>query len=212
MSEKDNGPGEADAVPDAGGWGIRSAQTVYETPWFRVNEYDAVAPTGKAAMYGLVSFKNLAVGILPLEDDGTTYLVGQHRFTMGRYSWELPEGGGALDDDPILAGKRELIEETGLQAEHWTQILDNMHMSNSTTDERAFAYLAWGLSSCTDLAPDDTEDLTLRRVPVGEAVHMAVRGEITDGFSLVILLKADHLWRTGQLSEEAAKRFSAGQV
>ena len=193
-------------------WRINSARTVYENPWLRLREYDATAPTGAPASYGLVSFRNLAVGVLPLEPDGTTWLVGQMRFTFGQYSWELPEGGCPVDSDPFDTAERELSEETGMKASGWLPLMENVHLSNSVTDERAFAWLCWDLSPCDAHAADDVEDLALRRVPVGQAVHMAVNGEITDAFSLAMLLKADHLWRTGQLSAQADAAFKAGQV
>ncbi len=194
------------------GWRIRSGRTVFETPWMRVRSYDVTAPTGFESSYGLVSFRNIAVGMLPLEADGTTWLVGQHRFSVGQYGWEVPEGGCPINTDPFDTAVRELSEETGLKAGEWHPLLANLHLSNSVTDERAFAWLAWDLSPCDAYKPDETEVLKLRRLPVGEAVHMAVNGEITDAFSLAILLKADHLWRTGQLPAPAAAAFAAGQV
>ena len=193
-------------------WRIHSARTVFENPWLRLRSYEATAPTGAPAVYGLVNFKNLAVGVLPLEEDGSTWLVGQSRFTTGQYGWELPEGGCPVNTDPFDTAVRELSEETGLKAAHWMPLLMDAHLSNSVTDERGFAWICWGLSPCSAHAADDVEDLALRRVPVGEAVHMAVNGEISDAFSLVILLKADHLWRTGQLPEAATKAFEAGQI
>lgn len=193
-------------------WRIHSARTRYENPWIRLREYEATAPTGAPAVYGLVSFRNHAVGVLPLEADGATWLVGQSRFTMGRYSWELPEGGCSVDADPFDAAVRELSEETNLKAAHWLPLLENLHLSNSVTDERGFAWICWGLSPCDAHEADDVEDLALRRLPVGEAVQMAVSGEITDAFTLAMLLKADHLWRTGRLPQAAAAAFEAGRI
>ncbi len=194
------------------GWRINSSQTKYDTPWIRVAEYEAVAPTGVPATYGVVVFKNLAVGVLPLDADGMTYLVGQYRFSVGQYSWELPEGGCPVDEDPILSAKRELSEEVQLKANNWLPLFSNVHLSNSVSDERAFAYIAWGLSKCNEHAADDVEQLKIWKMPVGQAVQMVVNGEISDGFSLAILLKADHLWRAGKLPVEVAKAFEAGQV
>ncbi|MFC7291703.1 NUDIX domain-containing protein [Hirschia litorea] len=194
------------------GWKIKSSQTKYENAWIRMGEYKAVAPTGVDATYGLVSFKNLAVGMLALEADGSTYLVGQHRFALGQYSWEVPEGGGPMNEDPILTAKRELSEEIHMQAREWMTLFTNMHLSNSVTDERAFGYIATGLSPCHAHAADDVEALQIWRLPVGQAVQMVVKGQITDALSLAILLKADHLWRTGQLPENIADAFAAGQI
>ena len=192
------------------GWRIRKARTVFETPWFRVGDYDTIAPTGKDTRYGLVSFKNIAVGVLPLEPNGDTYLVGQHRFTTGQYSWELPEGGCPINEDPLETAKRELAEEASLKADEWTLLFADRHMSNSTTDERAFGYIALGLSQSNMHAPDDTEVLEKRRLPVGEVLQMIVNGEIRDVFSLAILMTADHLFRTGQLPTRIAEAYSKG--
>ena len=192
------------------GWIIRKAKTAFETPWFRIRDYDTVAPTGKAARYGLVSFKNLAVGVLPLEPNGDTYLVGQHRFATGQYSWELPEGGCPINQDPLETAKRELSEEIAMKAENWTLLFADRHMSNSTTDERATAYIALGLSTSDLHSPDETEVLKKRRVPVGEVLQMIVNGEIRDVFSLAIMMTADHLFRTEQLPAHVADAYAKG--
>jgi len=191
-------------------WSIREGRTVYDNRWIRVREYQAVAPTGTPALYGLVHMKNLALGVLPIDDEGCTTLVGQMRFTFGRYSWELPEGGGPAEKPPLEGAIRELAEETGMQAAEWLPLLEDVHLSNSVTDERAYAWLAWGLSPCDGFEKDDSEELELRRVPFQTAVAMAVSGEITDAFTLVMLLKADHLARTGALPGALAELMLRG--
>ena len=183
-------------------WRIKSVRTVYNNKWIAVREYQAVAPTGADAVYGLVHPHNLAIGVLPIDAKGHTYLVGQERFTLGRYSWELPEGGGPEDLPPLESAQRELAEECRLKADNWLPLFGDVHLGNSLTDERAYAFIAWNLSADTNFPPDCSEELSLRRVPFAEAVKMAVSGEITDGFSLVMLLKADHLLRTGGLPSE----------
>lgn len=186
-------------------WTIRSGRTVFENRWIAVREYDTVAPTGAKAEYGLVHMKRLALGVLPIDELGQTILVGQQRFPFGRYSWELPEGGGDHERPPVESAIRELSEECGLKAANWHELLADTHLSNSVTDERAWAYIAWGLSPDSSFEKDDSEDLALRRLPFAEAVRMAASGEITDVFSLVMLLKADHLARTGGLPDALAK-------
>ena len=119
-------------------WARGAARVVYDNPWIRVTEYAATAPTGHPATYGLVSYKNLAIAILPLFDDGATVLVGQNRFPLMEYSWEIPEGGGPMADDPLESARRELAEETGLEAAEWREIL-RAQLSNSVSDERAVA-------------------------------------------------------------------------
>lgn len=191
-------------------WSIREGRTVYENKWIRVREYQTVAPTGALALYGLVHMKNLALGVVPIDEEGCTWLVGQARFPFGRYSWELPEGGGPVERPPLEGAVQELSEETGMQAAHWLPLLEDVHLSNSVTDERAYAWLAWGLSPSDAFAKDDSEELALRRIPFREAVAMAVSGEITDGFTLVMLLKADHLARTGALPAALAELMLRG--
>lgn len=191
-------------------WRIRSAKTVYANKWIAVREYKTVAPTGADALYGLVHFNNLALGVLPIDHEGKTILVGQERFTVGRYSWELPEGGGPEEIAPLESAQRELAEECGLKAEKWLPLLADVHLSNSVTDERAYAYVAWDLSPDDRFARDSSEELSVRRVSFAEALKMGVSGEITDAFTLVMLFKADHLLRTGGLPPELAKLMLAG--
>lgn len=170
-----------------------------------MREYDAVAPTGQLALYGLVHMRNLALGVLPIDEEGRTILIGQERFTFGRYSWELPEGGGDPEVSPLEGAQRELSEEAGLKAANWIPILADVHLSNSVTDERAYAFIAWELSPDQSYQPDGSEDLTVRRVPFRTALRMGMTGEITDVFSLVMLLKASHLAENGELPEDLTR-------
>lgn len=186
-------------------WRIKSARTAYSNRWITVREYQTVAPTGADALYGLVHMHNLALGVLPIDEQGQTILIGQQRFPFGRYSWELPEGGGSPLLTPLEGVQRELSEEAGLKAEHWLELLGDVHLSNSVTDERAYAFIAWGLSADNSHAKDSSEELSVRRVSFAEALKMANSGEITDAFTLVMLYKADHLLRTGGLPPELAK-------
>ena len=171
-------------------WKRLSERTVFDNPWIRVTEHDAVAPTGKPAHYGVVSFKNLAIAVLPIHDDGAVILVGQNRFALADYSWEIPEGGSPVDADPLEGARRELAEETGLVAADWRCVL-RAQLSNSVTDERAVGYIALGLSE----APgghhkDDTEDLALERVPFREALDAALAGHMEDVLTVAMLLSA----------------------
>jgi 8-oxo-dGTP pyrophosphatase MutT (NUDIX family) len=190
-------------------WRIKSVRTVYNNKWIAVREYQAVAPTGADALYGLVHPHNLALGVLPIDEHGNTILVGQERFPFGRFSWELPEGGGPENEPPLAGAQRELGEECGLRAANWLPLLSDVHMSNSVTDERAYAFIAWDLTPDDSFARDSSEELSVRRVPFIDAVKMAGSGEITDAFSLVMLLKADHLLRTGGLPSELVRLMQA---
>ena len=186
-------------------WVRGAARPIYDNPWISVTEFAATAPTGHPATYGLVSYRSVAVAILPLFDDGTTILVGQHRFPAGDYSWEIPEGGAPLDRDPLESAQRELAEETGLQAAEWREILQ-AQLSNSVSDERAIGYLATGLSVAKGgYHADDTEDLARVRVPFHEALDAAVAGDLKDVLTVAMLLKAYHMAQEGHLAPALAR-------
>ncbi|MES2723427.1 MAG: NUDIX hydrolase [Pseudomonadota bacterium] len=183
-------------------WRKGPPRPIYDNPWISLTEYDAVAPTGADALYGVVSFKNFAMAILPIHTDGTITLVGQNRLPCNDYSWEIPEGGGPLADDPLESAKRELLEETGLAAAHWQEIL-RMQLSNSVTDEHAFGYLATGLSQVhAEPEGDGTEDILRARVPFREALDAAVGGYMRDALTVAMLLRGYHMAREGALPRE----------
>ena len=172
-------------------WKRLTSTTVYDNPWITVYDEQVINPAGGENRYGRVSFKNRAVAILPLAENGDTWLVGQQRYTLGAYSWELPMGGAPLHEDPLAAAKRELREETGLRATRWSEIMQ-LHLSNSITDEVGIVYLAEDLAE-GPTAFDETEVLDVRRLPLRDAVRMAEAGEITDALSIAALLRLRHL-------------------
>lgn len=163
-----------------------SRKTVYENPWIAIEHHDVITPSGSDGIYGLVKFKNKAIGILPVDSDDHIYLVGQFRYALDAYSWEIPEGGGPLGEPPLETARRELKEETGLVAAKWEQIA-RIHTSNSATDEEGFLFLAEEL---TQFEPEteDTEDIQVRKVHLSEAVDMVMRSEITDSLSVAGIL------------------------
>lgn len=173
---------------DKNPWKTTGKRLVYENPWIRVVENDVVNPSGGRGIYGVVHFKRLAVGIIPVDGDGFTWLVGQYRYPTETYEWEIPEGGADPGETIEECARRELAEETGIAARSWDLILEGMQLSNSTTDERAFAFLARDLSFA-EAAPEPTEELAVKRVPLAEAFAMVMRGEIRDGISVAALLK-----------------------
>ncbi|MEP4595988.1 MAG: NUDIX hydrolase [Cyclobacteriaceae bacterium] len=160
---------------------------IYENPWLRLDEDEVINPGGGISHYGKVHFKNLAIAIIPLDEDQNTWIVGQWRYALNEYSWEVPMGGGPLEIDRLESAKRELKEETGLTAKKWTEFM-KVHTSNSVTDEVGYAFLAEGLTEGeTDF--DETEDLEIKKLPFKELHEMALDGRITDGLSIVAILK-----------------------
>lgn len=180
-------------------WTRLSRRVVYDNRWMTVTEDDVLTPAGTPGIYGVMRPKSIAVGVLPVDADGHTWLVGQWRYALDRYSWELPEGGASKDADPREEGRRELIEETGLDAAGWHELL-RMDLTNSLSDETAVVYLCWDLT-LGRAAPEETEDLQLKRLPVAEAIRMVHDGEITDAISVAALLKLEVLALRGALPE-----------
>lgn len=173
---------------NANPWKTLSEKKIYDNPWISLTEYQVINPGGGQGIYGKVHFKNLAIGILVLDEEYNTWLVGQYRYPLDQYSWEIPEGGGEHGTDPLESAKRELLEETGIIAASWSEI-QRMHLSNSVSDELAIIYLARDLTFGKS-SPEETEQLTLRKLPFVEAFNMVINGEITDSLSVAAILKA----------------------
>lgn len=169
-------------------WTTITSREVYSNKWIRVTEHDVLNPAGGKGIYGKVHFKNKAIGIIPVDKDDNTWLVGQYRYTLNEYSWEIPEGGGAMDTEPLDAAKRELKEETGLTANKWT-LLMRIHTSNSVTDEEGFVFLAEDLIQGEDDREETEADLVVKKLSLKEAVSMVMDGKITDSISVAGLLK-----------------------
>ncbi|WP_259068367.1 NUDIX domain-containing protein [Mucilaginibacter sp. X4EP1] len=183
--------------PKENPWKITGEKVAYDNPWINVTEYQVLNPSGNPGIYGKVHFKNFAIGVLPLDNDMNTYLVGQYRFPLEQYSWEMPEGGGHLDHDPIESAKRELLEETGLKAANWTEI-QRIHLSNSVSDELSILYLARGLEQF-EAEPEETEQLVVHKLPFEEVYQMVCRGEITDAMTITAVLRVRLLILENQL-------------
>lgn len=172
-------------------WKTQKVKKIYENPWIKVEEHEVLNPAGKEGIYGKVHFENLAMGIIPIDDNLNTWLIGQYRYTLNEYSWEIPMGGGPIGVDMLLSAQRELKEETGLIANKWTKIM-KIHTSNSVTDEVGWVYLAEDLTH-GETEFEETEVLRIKKLTLKEAVEMVMREEITDGISVAGLLKAARL-------------------
>ncbi len=178
-------------------WTILSENKVYDNPWINLTEYKVINPSGGKGIYGKVHFKNWAIGIIPLDEEFNTYLVRQYRFVLNQYSWEIPEGGGALNIDMLESAKRELKEETGLVANEWIKIV-TLHLSNSVTDEYGAIFMARGLKQ-EEAMPEETEQLVVKKVPFEEAYQMVESGVITDSLAVTAILKVKILLLEGKL-------------
>ncbi len=183
--------------PEENPWQITDEKIVYDNPWIGLTEYQVINPSGNPGIYGKIRFKNFAIGVVPLDAEMNTYLVGQYRFALDQYSWEIPEGGGPFTANPLESAKRELLEETGLKASHWTEI-QRMHLSNSVTDELSIIYLAQGLEQF-EPEPEDTEQLIIKKVPFDEVYRMVHNGQITDSVTVAAILKIRLMQLEGQL-------------
>ncbi len=186
-----------------GPWTVDQGRSVYKNPWIDVADYAVTRPDGAPGQYGVVSFANLAVGVLPLDADGMTTLVGQHRFPHDAYSWELPEGGGRIGVDPLKSAQRELLEETGYRAAHWLEFA-SFDISNSVTDEKSVCFLAWGLEP-GPAAPEPDEVLSHRRISFSQLHDRVLGGDIRDSLTIIMVLKARALAEAGALPEEVAQ-------
>lgn len=183
-------------------WTVLSTQRKYENDWIGLDESKIIHPGGQPGIYGKVHFKNQAIGILPLDEEGYTWLVGQFRFTLNQYSWEIPEGGGGLSDAPIDIAKRELKEETGIEASQFTPILQGLYLSNSVTDEIGHSFLARELTF-GEACPDESEVLQVKKCTIEEAIDMAIKGSITDILSVATLLRVQQMIASGDINHES---------
>ena len=170
-----------------GPWQQLSCREVYQNPWLRLEHHEVLTPAGTPGIYGKICFRNTAVGVIPVDKDGHTFLVGQYRYPLEQYSWEIPEGGCPLGTSTAATARRELAEETGLRARCLYRLM-SLHTTNSVSDESAEVFLALDLEQGT-ADTEETEDISVKRVPLGEAMEMVLDGNITDAISVAGLLK-----------------------
>lgn len=183
----DNKPDHAD-YERIGPWRRKSAREVYDNPWVRLTHEEVITPAGTDGIYGVIHFKSRAIGIIPVDELGFTWLVRQFRYTLNQPLWEIPMGGGKLQEDPLAAAQRELAEETGLRAASWREVM-RLHVSKSVTDEEGVVYLATGLTAGECALEHSEADLEVLRLPLREAIDWVMEGKITDVISCAGLLK-----------------------
>jgi ADP-ribose pyrophosphatase len=178
-------------------WTTLKSEHIYESAWISIDKHDVLNPNGNPGIYSVVHFKNIAIGILSLDKEYNTFIVGQYRYPLNQYSWEIPEGGGPLDIDPLHSAKRELHEETGITANKWTKIQE-MHLSNSATDEFCILYLAQDLTY-GESEPEDDEKLEVRKIHFNELYKMVEKGQITDSLTVAAVLKVKLMILEGKI-------------
>jgi len=193
-----------------GPWRVATSRAVFDNPWISVVDHDVTHPDGSPGVYGVVRFKTRAIGILPIDANGATWLVGQHRFPLDRYSWELPEGGGLLAEDPLAAAKRELAEETGLTAHHWLPLVE-ADLSNSATDEVAVGFLAFGLTEGPG-APEPSEALQVKKVLFSAVYEEVLAGRIRDSLTVMMTLSARARALRGDFPAAICKLLAGPQI
>jgi 8-oxo-dGTP pyrophosphatase MutT (NUDIX family) len=176
-------PGDTEPPVTNGPWTRRSRRTAYENAWITIWHDEVTRPDGNPGVYGVVHFANLAAGVLAIDDDDRVLLVGQHRYALDAYSWEIPEGGVPAGETALEGARRELVEETGVVAADWRE-LARVHLSNSVSDELAVLFLATGLTH-GPATPDGTEDLAIRWLPFDEVLAMTLDGRLTDAMTVV---------------------------
>lgn len=172
-------------------WQKKSEETKYETPWIKVTHHEVITPGGSNGIYGCIHFKNLAVGIIPLDEDYNTWIVGQYRYPIQRYTWEIPEGGCPVGTSPLDTAKRELKEEVGIYAAKW-DLIQELDLSDSASDEVSFCYLARQLSFGNP-EQEDNEDITIKKLPFQQLFEMTEGGEIRDAISVAAIYKVQRM-------------------
>src|ERR1041385_6871710 len=180
-------------------WKTLTSERIYDSPWIGLTKHDVLNPHGNPGTYSVVHFKNLAIGILPLDDDLNTWIVGQYRYPIEQYSWEIPEGGGKREVPPLDSAKRELLEETGITAKKWTKIQE-MHLSNSASDEFCILYLAQDIS-IGESHPEPDEELQLVKIPFEDLYQLLLEGKITDSLTVTAILKVKLMLAEGEIQK-----------
>lgn len=178
-------------------WQIKNDEIKLDTPWIRVHFHEVIDPGGNDGIYAKIHYKKLAVAIIPLDEEYNTWIIGQYRFPLNEYSWEVPEGGAEREEDPLECAKRELSEEAGVTANQW-ELIQEMSLSNASSDEKGLIYVAKDLSVHAN-HPDPDEQLEVKKIPFSKLYQMVIDGEITDSLSVAGVLKTKILIDEGKI-------------
>jgi 8-oxo-dGTP pyrophosphatase MutT (NUDIX family) len=179
-------------------WKTLSSKTIYENPWLRLREDQVIRPDGKEGIYSVVEIKP-SIGVIVLNENNQTALVGQWRYAHNKFSWEIPTGGSSpADKDIVSSAQRELIEETGIEAKNWYS-LGSIDNSNGATTDVANLYLATDLKFHeTHQEPD--ESIITRWFDFQKALEMVMSGKITESCSVAAILKVDKLLQSKSIN------------
>lgn len=172
-------------------WQTINEEKIYDNPWISLHHKNVITPGGEKGIYGVVKYKHTAIGIVPLDKDLNTYIVGQYRLPLEKYSWEIPEGGGEPNEDPLVSAQRELSEECGIVAKKW-KLIQNFHLSNSVTDEVGYLFIAQDLI-ISEAHPDSNEELETKKIPFSELFEMVLNGTVTDSMTIMAVFKTKYL-------------------
>jgi ADP-ribose pyrophosphatase len=178
-------------------WKTLSSELKYDNAWISITEHKVINPAGNDGIYGVIHFKNKAVAVIPLDEENNTWIVGQYRYPLHSYEWEVPEGGSPEHEEPEFTAQRELEEETGLKASS-VQLILRMQLSNSVSDEISYSYVARGLTFSAT-SPDETEQLQITKLPFEEVYQMAMDGKIKDALSVASIFKLKLMMMKGEI-------------
>ena len=169
-------------------WKKISSRQVYRNQWISLREDQVINPSGNPGIYSVIETR-IATGVVAIDSENNVVLVGQYRYPTDMYSWEIPEGGGEDGESPLDTAKRELLEETGVLAAEWQPLGGEIHLSNCYSSERAFLFLATGLTFGAQ-STEETEKIAVKMVHLDEVLKLVDSGDIKDGLSIIALLRA----------------------
>ena len=201
-----NAKSQGSRIVEMNPWKVLQEEVRLSCPYFDVRQ-DLVSHAGRPARaYHSIRMKHRGVCVLPVDQQGLVTLVGQYRYVLGRYTWELPAGGAPIGADQLAIAQKELKEECGYRARYWLRVIGG-DVSGGTLDGHSSGYIAWELEE-GEPQPEAEESLSLRKVPLSEAVELALQGEVTSLISISVLLAAQLRAVRGALPDHLSKLLS----